>query len=203
MSTAPYSYLALGDSYTIGESVSREESFPVQVTQFLHQMGTPVSDPVIIARTGWTAEELLSGINAAAVNGTFDIVTLLIGVNDQYRGRSVESFRPFYRHLLQKAVEFAGHNAKRVIALSIPDWGVTPYALNFQPDKIAIEIDAFNAASREMAFESDITYLDITGSSREAANNPALVAADGLHPSAVEYGRWASALAPVIALQLQ
>jgi len=186
----PSRYLALGDSYTIGESVAPEERFPNQLARTLG-----IGEPQIIAKTGWTTDELDAAIDAADPKGPFDLVTLLIGVNNQYRGRSADEYRAQFIALLQRAIGFAGGDAKRVIVVSIPDWGVTPFAASRDRAKIAREIDQFNAINREEARRAGARYVDITPISRGA--DPALVAADGLHPSGKQYAEWAKAIAAV------
>lgn len=183
-------YLALGDSYTIGESVAESERWPVQLAKEVSDNGVKVASPKIIARTGWTTDELKAGIAAANVNQTYDMVSLLIGVNNQYRGRDVEQFRGEFIGLLNQAVAFAGGDKNNVFVVSIPDWGVTPFAKSRDQQKIAKEIDAYNAVCKEEAEKRGIQYFDITPISREAVSNSALVAADGLHPSGEMYRRW-------------
>lgn len=179
-------YLALGDSYTIGESVPESERFPVQLAR---QLG--LGDPQIIAKTGWTTDELNAAIDAADPRGPFDLVTLLIGVNNQYRGRDAEQYRDEFAALLQRAIGFAGGDARKVIVVSIPDWGVTPFAEGRDRAKIAAEIDRYNAVNREEAQRAGAKYVDITPISR--GSDPALVAADGLHPSGSQYALWSAA----------
>jgi undecaprenyl-diphosphatase len=181
-------YLALGDSYTIGESVSAEERFPSQLAAKLR-----LGEPQIIAKTGWTTDELNAAIDAADPKGPFDLVTLLIGVNNQYRGRDAEQYRTEFVGLLQRAIGFAGGAPKKVIVVSIPDWGVTPFAEGRDRAKIASEIDQFNAINREEAVRAGTRYVDITPVSR--GNDPALVAGDGLHPSGRQYGEWVKLIA--------
>lgn len=181
-------YLALGDSYTIGESVAEEGRFPNQLAK---ELG--IAAPRIIAKTGWTTDELNAAIDAANVTGTYDLVTLLIGVNNQYRGRDAEEYRRELAALLQRAIGFAGGDAKKVVVVSIPDWGVTPFAEGRDRAKIATEIDRYNAVNREEASRAGAKYADITPISR--GNDPALVAPDGLHPSAKQYGEWAKVIA--------
>jgi undecaprenyl-diphosphatase len=182
-------YLALGDSYTIGESVAAEERFPNQLAR---AMGIP--EPQIIAKTGWTTDELNAAIDADNPQGPFDLVTLLIGVNNQYRGRDAEQYRHEFAALLGRAIGFAGGDAKKVIVVSIPDWGVTPFAAGRDRAKIAAEIDHFNAINREEASRAGARYVDITPISRR--NDPTLVTSvDGLHPSGKQYAEWASAIA--------
>lgn len=189
MSSQPSSrYLALGDSYTIGESVSASERFPVQLARELR-----LGDPEIIAKTGWTTDELNAAIDAANPRGPYELVTLLIGVNNQYRGRDAEQYRGEFTALLQRAIGFAGGDAKKVIVVSIPDWGVTPFAEGRDRAKIATEIDRYNAINREEAGKAGARYVDITPISR--GTDPALVAGDGLHPSGKQYAEWAKLIA--------
>jgi len=191
--------LSLGDSYTIGESVSSDDRWPVDLASMLRAQGIDVADPTIIARTAWTTRDLSAAIDEARPRGPFDLVTLLIGVNDQYRGRSVEEYRPQFRLVLSRAITHAGKRPESVVVISIPDWGVTPYAQGRDRRKIAAEVDAFNAANREEATTAGAHYVDITGLSRLAATDRGLVAADGLHPSAAMYVQWARAILPVAA----
>ena len=186
---SPSRYLALGDSYTIGESVVVEERFPVQLARAL-----ALGDPQIIARTGWTTDELDAAIDAAEPQGTFDLVTLLIGVNNQYRGRSLDEYRVQFDALLQRAIAFAGGDATKVVVVSIPDWGVTPFAEGRDRATIAREIDAFNAVNREETARAGSRWVDITPVSR--GDDPALVAGDGLHPSGVQYREWVRLIVP-------
>jgi lysophospholipase L1-like esterase len=197
------SFLALGDSYTIGESVEESGRWPVQLAQALRDEGIVVADPVIVARTGWTTDELEAGIQEAGVQGTFDLVSLLIGVNNQYRGRDVEEYREEFRGLLQQALGFARGGSRRVVVLSIPDWGVTPFAEGRDREAIAREIDAFNAVARSEAEEAGVPFVDVTGISREADVDSALVAGDGLHPSAAMYARWVQVVLPVALSQIE
>ncbi len=182
-------FLALGDSYTIGESVRPEERWPIQLAELLRSRGTPVRDPVIIARTGWTTDELDRAIDSARTAGPFELVSLLIGVNNQYRGRSVDEYRVQFRALLQRAIGFAGGDARRVVVLSIPDWGVTPFAEGRDRARIAAEIDSYNAVNREESQRLNVRWIDITQISRQAGAE--MLAADGLHPGAPMYEMWA------------
>ena len=197
-----YSYLALGDSYTIGQSVLSSENFPNQTVQLLNQQNYNFKSPEILATTGWTTDELQTNINNHVFTPPYDFVTLLIGVNNQYRGRSVENYKPEFESLLKQAIQFAGGNANRVIVLSIPDWGVTPFADGRDRTQIAREIDDYNAANRYISEIYKVQYIDITPGSREAATDPSLVAGDGLHPSAKEYAKWAQKVFAVIKQQL-
>ena len=191
----PFTYLALGDSYTIGEQVSLYESFPYQLIQLLRMSAIDFLAPEIIAKTGWTTNELLSQMEQTHFLKNYDWVTLLIGVNNQYRGSTVENYKPEFEELLKKAIRFAGNNAAHVVVISIPDWGVTPFAKGRNSNKIAKEIDAYNAAAKEIASTYDVHYIDITPWTREAATDNSFLAADGLHPSSKEYKRWAEKIA--------
>ncbi|WP_245901609.1 SGNH/GDSL hydrolase family protein [Chitinophaga ginsengisoli] len=194
-----FTYLALGDSYTIGESVPEEHRFPVQAAGLLGAKGIHVAAPRIIAKTGWTTDELEAAVNEAAITDTFSIVTLLIGVNNQYRGRSVAEYKTEFTRLLKQAIRFAGDHSDRVVVLSIPDWGVVPFAEGRDRQQIGEEIDAFNAANKSIAKKFRVHYLDITADSREAATDPSLVASDGLHYSGKEMAIWAGKLAGIMA----
>jgi lysophospholipase L1-like esterase len=189
-------FLALGDSYTIGESVAPTERWPVQLAALLRAEGLNVTDPLIIATTGWTTDELAAGIDRANPRGPFDLVSLLVGVNNQYRGRSRDEYREQFAALLQRAIGFAGGDPAHVLVLSIPDWSVTPFASGRDPAAIAAEIDAFNAINRAEAERLGAHYVDVTAFSREAARDPSLVAGDGLHPSGKMYAKWARLALP-------
>ncbi|MEL3952499.1 SGNH/GDSL hydrolase family protein [Stenotrophomonas bentonitica] len=185
-------YLALGDSYTIGEGVAPAGRWPTQLAAALRDIGVAVDDPTIIATTGWTTDELEAGIDAGAPQGPFELVSLLIGVNDQYRGRSVDEYRPRFTALLQRALAFAGDRAARVLVLSIPDWGVTPYAVASGRDRVRIgqELDAYNAAAAAICAEHDVAFVYITDLSRQWGGETVMLADDGLHPSAAMYTLW-------------
>jgi len=189
------SFLALGDSYTIGESVPIYESFPYQTVQLLRNKGMNVHAAEIIAKTGWTTDELMAGIERTTFEKSYDIVTLLIGVNNQYRGKDPSTYEQDFEKLLNKAIAFAGGNKQHVFVLSIPDWGATPFAASRDRVKIGSEIDLFNSINRKITERSGVSYISITEGSREATSNALLVAKDGLHPSGAEYGRWAKKLA--------
>ncbi len=192
--------LSLGDSYTIGESVKPDERWPVRLAAMLRARGIRVAEPVIVARTGWTTDELSAGIEAARPVGPYDVVTLLIGVNNQYRGRPTGEFRSQFRALLERAVQFAGGKPGHVVVVSIPDWAVTPFGKRSgrDPSRIASEIDAFNAVARDETVHAKATFVDITPESREAATRPELVAGDGLHPSSAMYEAWVKLVLPVV-----
>lgn len=194
-----YYYLAIGDSYTIGESLPPTENFPNRVVSSMLNNAIAFKPARIIAKTGWTTDELETGIiNANTIDPlrpSYDFVSLLIGVNNQYRGRTVDNYKPEFEELLKKAIRYAGDRPERVVVLSIPDWGVTPFANGRDRAQIAMEIDAYNAANKEIAFRYNVHYIDITPWTREAATDLTLIAADGLHPSGKEYQRWADKIA--------
>lgn len=187
-------YLALGDSYTIGESVDASGRWPVQLAALLRERGVEIDAPQVIAKTGWTTDELLAELDRAHTAESYGLVSLLIGVNNQYRGRPLAEYEEQFAMLLDIATALAGDDPGRVLVLSIPDWGTTPFAEGRDRAKIAAEIDAFNAAARAECERRGVAYVDITGISRERKE---LVAGDGLHPSAAQYELWAKAAMPV------
>ena len=201
MAADKMSYLALGDSYTIGEGVEEKDRYPNQVVALLQESGINFSEPKIIATTGWTTDELKKGIQDSAIDGeTYDFVTLLIGVNNQYRGRPVADYRDEFRQLLEDAVTFAKGNKSHVAVLSIPDWGVTPFAVNRGSDQeqVAQEIDQYNQAKREITQEMGVAYIDITEHYRIKGMNPESVVSDQLHPSQLIYQFWAEKLVEIV-----
>jgi lysophospholipase L1-like esterase len=200
--THPMRYLALGDSYTIGESVDPSERWPAQLTARLRERGLTLDDPIIIATTGWTTDDLSRAIVQTQPLGPFDLVTLLIGVNNQYRGRSEDEYRQQFHALLQRASAYAGNDPARVIVLSIPDWSVTPFAAALGAEessltRIARQIDQLNAINRVETERSGAQYIDITPISREAARDRSLLAGDGLHPSGKMYAAWVQLIEPI------
>jgi len=196
--TTPLRYLALGDSYTIGESVAEEQRWPVQLAKGLQTEGIAIAMPEIIARTGWTTDELADGIDRAKPEGPYDLVSVLIGVNNQYRGRDIDEYRAELRNLLEQAKTFAGGREERVFVVSIPDWGVMPFAKGRDQAAIAEAIDIFNQVKLEEAEAAGIRYIDITPISRRAAQDTTLVASDGLHPSGTMYTLWVEQINPSI-----
>lgn len=193
-------FLALGDSYTIGEGVSANERWPLQLAAALCDAGIAVGTPEIVAKTGWTTAELLAAIDALSPShrSDYDLVSLLIGVNDQYRGFGERVFRDGFVSLLSRAVGFANNEPARVLVISIPDWGVTPFASTDPRGAAAIaeEIDGFNAVIRDEARQAAVHFVDVTVASRQAASNRGLLATDGLHPSAVMYAEWVRLILP-------
>jgi lysophospholipase L1-like esterase len=203
---APVAYLALGDSYTIGESVAEAGRWPMQLAAMLRAEGIAIdgrdaADPRIIATTGWTTDELSAAIDAAEPLGSdWGLVSLLIGVNNQYRGRTVDDYAPEFSALLERAIGFAGGRADRVFVLAIPDWGTTPFAARSGRDTAAIarELDAYNAAAARICRERGVAFVDIAPVSRARGAEPAMLADDGLHPSAAMYAEWARLALPMV-----
>ena len=191
-------YLALGDSYTIGQSVSPDQRFPEITVELLKSQGKSMGAPRIIATTGWTTRDLLNALNTIQPSKDYDIVTLLIGVNNQYQGKNINEYRDEFTQLLTRAIQYAGDRKTSVFVLSIPDYSVTPFAQGSDINRISMEIDQFNAVNKEIAFALGVNYLDITPISREGKNDNTLHASDGLHPSGKQYRRWAELLAPLI-----
>jgi len=196
---AQLSYLALGDSYSIGEGVAEAGRWPMQLARALREAGIAIADPRIIATTGWTTDELSAAMDDAEPLGEWDFVSLLIGVNNQYRGREVDDYLGEFARLLQRAIALADARAERVLVLSIPDWGVTPFARRElrSPRRIARELDAYNAAARDVCEAQGVAFVDITGISRDGGDAAAMLAEDGLHPSAAMYARWTAEALPV------
>lgn len=203
MQTTPLTYLALGDSYTIGEAVGLQENYPYQTVALLRQQGIAVAAPEIVATTGWTTDELVASIREHLFLHQYDFVSLLIGVNNQYRGRPLDEYKKDFAALLQQAIHFAGNKKEHVVVLSIPDYGATPVGQKLQPEKITIELDTFNKAAEEICSKENVVFIDITTASREACNDTTLVASDGLHPAAKEYRKWAVKVAEWVTALLQ
>lgn len=196
-------YLALGDSYTIGESVEIALRYPVQIADSLEKRGYLLEDPRIIAVTGWTTSDLKTGIKAASPQGPYDLVSLLIGVNNQYRGMDISIYRKEFGELIDQSILFAGNDTGRVIVLSIPDWGVTPFASGRDREKIAREIDQYNAINKEITLSKGIVWIDVTAISRLAESDLTLIAVDGLHPSGKMYTEWVRLALPEIVKMLK
>lgn len=197
------SYLALGDSYTIGQNVAMQDRFPAQTVSILRANNIQLQDPVYIATTGWTTSNLINAINTANLKGPYDVVSLLIGVNDQYQRLDTAGYRTRFTQLLNKAIELAGNRPSRVFVLSIPDYSATPFVHAGDKARVRKEVDEFNVINKQITLQNNVAYLDITPSTREAESNPSLVANDGLHPSGLEYKKWAERLAPLIKPVLQ
>jgi lysophospholipase L1-like esterase len=195
---APVRILALGDSYTIGTGVEPDQRWPIQLAVLLRQSGFEVGETLIIARNGWTTGDLLERIARAELSGTFDLVSLQIGVNNQYRGYPENEYRSEFRELLAIAMDFSGGREERVVVLSIPDWGAAPFAGGLDRSAIGAEIDAFNGINREETIEAGAHYLDVTGLSRKVLEKPELAAEDGLHLSGEMYKMWAQMVLDLI-----
>ena len=194
----PQRYLALGDSYTIGESVAKQERWPVQLADTLTALGIPFTSPRIIARTGWTTDELQTALTTSDINDPYDWVSLLIGVNNQYRGRPVSTYLPEFRALLEQAIQWAGNRPERVFVVSIPDWGAMPFAEGRDRQQIAQQIDDYNRAAQQLTERLNVHWVDITPLSRQVDQHPEWVAADGLHPSGAQYTAWVTSIFPWI-----
>ena len=192
-----FRHLALGDSYTIGERVSVKNRWPNQLATLLEAEGIQ-AEVTIIARTGWTVDELWKGIQTNPPEGTYDLVTLLIGVNDQYRGYPADGYREGFRFMLGKAIEYAGGNPDHVVVLSIPDWGFTPFAATRDTEPISQQIDEFNAVNLEETRSAGAHYVDVTLISRMGMDDFELIAEDRLHPAGKMYAMWAEKTLPVV-----
>ncbi|MBX9852828.1 MAG: SGNH/GDSL hydrolase family protein [Cytophagaceae bacterium] len=182
--------LALGDSYTIGESVAASQRWPNQLADSLKKKGYEFETPKIIARTGWTTEELMRAIEAEKISGNYDYIFLLIGVNNQYRGYSIKEYEKEFSLLLKKSIGFAGGDQDKVFVLSIPDWAYTPFASGRNREQISKEIDAFNEVNKKISLKNKVKYIDVTAISRRGLEEPGLLAGDGLHPSGNMYALW-------------
>ncbi len=193
-----YTFLSLGDSYTIGESVETKDRWSVQLAAMLRKKGIDMAPPDIIARTGWTTAELAEAIGKSGNSKKYDLVSLLTGVNNQYRGQPLDRYQTEFRELLQTAIRYAGNQPNRVIVVSIPDWGVTPFAQGRDRARIAAEIDAFNAVCLQESRKAGVKFFNITPLSRQAAVDAVHVASDGLHFSGRQYGLWAEQMLPEV-----
>jgi len=193
-----YTLLALGDSYTIGQSVATEERWPNQLAQQLRTSKHKLQEPVILARTGWTTTNLIQALESPSLNPPYDVVTLLIGVNDQYQGKSLDSYRQGFSYLLHQAIKLANRDSSRVIVLSIPDYSVTPFAKYNNPERIRKELDQFNTLNQQLALAAGVSYVDITPISRLAATDPSWLAPDELHPSGKMYAEWVKLILPIV-----
>lgn len=201
--TVKKTYLALGDSYTIGASVAAWESFPEQLTSLLKNDHINIASPEIIAVSGWTTADLLNSLQTNPPLKNYSFVTLLIGVNNQYQGRQIDEYKVQFSELLNLAISYAGSKPNHVFVLSIPDYGVTPFGSQFDKGEIARQIDLFNAANKAIAEKAGATYVDITAISRNAEYEPSLIARDGLHPSPEQYYKWIQKLHPLVLEILQ
>lgn len=183
------SYLALGDSYTIGESVETTGNFPYQLADSISRDGKEYISPVIIARTGWRTDELIEAVESANLKKEYELVTLLIGVNNEFQGKSIEEYERDFIVLCKKSVELAANRKERVYVLSIPDYGYTSFGES-NLERISTRIDQFNAVNKRITDSLELNYIEITGISRKGLKQTDLVAEDGLHPSEKMYGLW-------------
>ena len=198
-------FLALGDSYTIGEAVPESASWPVQLAARLREHGIAIDAPRIIATTGWTTDELSAAMDDNTFAPPYALVTLMIGVNNQYRGRDMHEYREQFDALLARAIHLAGNDAARVIVLSIPDWSATPYGHGSGRDlaQVSMQIEAFNSVAKSATKTRGAAWVDVTPVSREVTHHPELAAHDGLHPSAAMYARWVGLALPVAEARLR
>ncbi len=203
MDTTQKTFLALGDSYTIGQSVAADERFPVQAVQDLKNLHFSFSDPDIIATTGWTTTNLINALNNYPPQHNYSCVTLLIGVNNQYQGKSIDDYKIEFTELIKRSILYAGNIPHHVFVLSIPDYSVTPFAKGSDTAKIVQEIDEFNVANKLISLNAGVHYIDITPISRDAKSDGSLVAADGLHPSGLQYKKWCELLVPSIESEIR
>jgi lysophospholipase L1-like esterase len=198
-----YSFLALGDSYTIGEAVPLTESFPYRVVQLLRKKEYNFNAPEVIAKTGWTTDELQDAITNYIFLSRYDFVTILIGVNNQYRGRDAIEYKQQFEEILKKAIELANGKKEHVIVISIPDYSTTPYTAAMDTDKIAKEVEVFNGINKALSIQYKVNYADIALGIKDSKNDASLITQDGLHPSEKEYTKWAEKIAEIITSQLK
>lgn len=197
-----FSYLALGDSYTIGESVLENERWPIQLADSLSVRGIIVSTPTIVAKTGWTTAELKDGIAQSELNETYDLVSLLIGVNNQYRGYDIDIYKSEFRQLVEQALSFTGRDSSKVFVVSIPNYGVTPFGIQKGEEKIRTELLEYDAIAEQISSEYEIPFINITPISEGAKTDPELIAEDKLHPSGKMYSEWISIILPIVSTLL-
>lgn len=196
-------YLALGDSYTIGEKVATGKRWPVQLIEKLDQAGFAFQNPEIIARTGWRTDELLAAMDKNLEDEKYDLVSVLIGVNNQYQGKPIATFKREFETILKRAIAHCKNGKKRVFVVGIPDYGVTPFGKKSGKSNIGKEIGSYNAICKHIAAEYEIPFYSITDISLHAKNEPDLIAPDGLHPSGEMYRRWVEKIAPKVVVQLR
>ncbi|HMA76973.1 MAG TPA: GDSL-type esterase/lipase family protein [Candidatus Krumholzibacteriaceae bacterium] len=196
-------FLALGDSYTIGESVPARQRWPYILADSLRAAGVKIEKPEIVAKTGWTTGELDAALADSNITRSYGLVSLLIGVNNQYRGLSVERFRKEFKALLDNAVLLAGGKPQNVFVISIPDWGVTPFAAGRDRTRIAREIDEYNRIKKEETTKRGVLFINITDISRRASADTTLIAGDGLHPSGTMYNLWVNRITPPVSQRIK
>lgn len=188
-----HTFIFLGDSYTIGESVEMNQNFPFQLIKKIERASGKKFEPTIIAKTGWTTGELIENIKLKNINDQFEFATLLIGVNNQYRGMDIEIYKKEFEFLLQKAIAYA-KDVSHIFVISIPDWGCTPFAKDRDQQKIRQEIDAYNQINKDISSKYTCNYIEITSGGRIRCNAAKFLADDGLHPSSAEYDIWSDAI---------
>jgi len=188
--------LALGDSYTVGEGLSAEQSWSAQLSRALEAEETAVGELQVIARTGWTSEALLSALQEADPQGPYHLVTVMVGVNDQFNSLSIDAYRANLRALIERAVSLAGGDAARVIVLSIPDWSASPAGAQFALQRVPLEIARFNQVCQEEAQRAGTRYVDVTPLSLLMSEREEYSAPDGLHPSGEQYRAWVELILP-------
>jgi lysophospholipase L1-like esterase len=193
---AHQTFLALGDSYTIGESVPKDQRWPMQLVATLKEYNFHIEPPQIIAKTGWTTNELKEAIDNSSLNYPYDWVSLSIGVNNQYRGGSIEEFKKEFEILLLEAIAYSGNRKERVFVVSIPDWGVMPFAKDRDREQIAREIDDFNQVIYAVCAQEQIRFIDVTLISRNENEDPKWIADDQLHPGGAQYAQWVQEILP-------
>ena len=198
-----FSYLALGDSYTVGESVAYEDSFPIQLTNRLEEQLNKTVDPTIIATTGWRTDDLLNAIDASDTNEPYDMVTLSIGVNNQYQKRPFSQYEDEFPKLLAKAINLVGNDPNRVFVVSIPDYAYTPFSSNLDQQKISQGIDRYNSYAKMKTEEENVVFIGITDITRQGLDKPELVASDGLHPSGEAYKKFVDRILPFALAKLK
>lgn len=198
----PLRLLSLGDSYTIGQGVNVNDRWPMQLISRLRMENFKLEEPRYIAATGWTTGDLLRAMELHLNNEKFDLVSVLIGVNNQFQGKSMEEYETELREIFRRAVKHSKNGAAGVFALSIPDYGVTPFGLE-KEEEIKADIDAFNAIFEAVAQDFQVDFYNITPISRSAKNKPVLIAEDGLHPSATMYSLWVQQIVPDLVNKLE
>lgn len=202
MANRSIQFLALGDSYTAGTGVSVEESWPRQAARVLRSRGTPIQTPRIIAHHGWTSADLLQALEEQDLPSGWDLISLLIGVNDHYQGDSPADYRSRFRELLEWSISLAADRADHVLILSIPDWSVTPFAADLDRNQLRADLEKFNRINRKLTHRAGANYLDITPLSRRASLTPGGLVEDGLHPSGQQYRVWAAEITAAVQVHL-
>lgn len=197
--TETLDYLALGDSYTIGESVGEEERFPFQLFNSKLETDLERGKYKIIARTGWTTRDLLDAMNEEDLkSGEYDFITLLIGVNNQYQGKPFSQYEAEFNELMDRATRLLEGDASKIIVVSIPDYSVTPFAASRDTAKIANEVKRYNDYNEKIASERGAKYVYITDLTQNAKDDLSLLAEDQLHPSGKNYGQWVERIVPIL-----